>query len=72
MATRPIQTGFDRENEARLELASRAGRPLTDVEWARMRDGLLEFAAILREWDVKARRSRPRLGTVEAPCQPEP
>lgn len=72
MATRPIQSGFDRENEARLELVSRAGRPLTDVEWARMRSRLLELAAILREWDVKARRSRPRLGTVETPCQPEP
>lgn len=72
MASHPIQSGFDHENEARLELASLAGRPLTDAEWARMRTRLLEFAVILREWDVKAIRSRPRLGTVETPCQPEP
>lgn len=72
MASRPIQSGFDRENEARLELASRAGRPLTDVEWAQMRSRLLEFAAILREWDENARKSTPRLGTVETPCQRKP
>jgi hypothetical protein len=72
MATRPIQSGFDRENEARLELASRTGRPLTDVEWAQKRSRLLEFVTILRKWDAKARNSWPRLGSVETLCQREP
>jgi hypothetical protein len=72
MATRPIQSGVDREHDARLELSSRTGRPLTDPEWAQMRSRLVEFLTILREWDAKTKNSRPRLGTVETLCRRNP
>ena len=43
---------------AAIEL--RAGRALTDAEWAAARARLLEFAGILRDWDRKTTASRTR------------
>lgn len=56
--------------DARAALELRAGRTLTDAEWALARARLLEFAGILRIWDRRTTAS-PR-GNVEELCQPEP
>jgi hypothetical protein len=58
------------EAAARVAIELRAGRTLTDVEWAAARTGLLEFAGILRGWDRKTTSAR--RGNVEMLCQPEP
>jgi len=42
------------ERAARSEVESRAGRTLTDAEWATMRARLIDFAAVLRTWQRKA------------------
>jgi len=39
-----------KESAARAALAARAGRTLTDLEWDRARERLLEFVSILRAW----------------------
>ena len=58
------------EEDARAALELRAGRTLTDAEWAAARARLLEFAGILRIWD-RTTTASPR-GNVELLCQPEP
>ena len=49
------------EDSARRALALQAGKGLTDEEWERARTRLLEFAAILRAWEgrAKAKQSEP-------------
>lgn len=58
------------ETAARAAIELRAGRALTDAEWAAARARLLEFAGILRGWEGKTKASR--RGNVEVLCQPEP
>jgi hypothetical protein len=58
------------EAAARAAIELRAGRALTDAEWAAARARLREFAVILRGWDGKT--TAPRRGNVEVLCQPEP
>ena len=57
------------EVAARAALDLRAGRPLTDAEWAAARARLLEFAGILRDWQ---RKGASRRGNLEELCQREP
>ena len=59
------------EGAARAALDSRAGRALTDADWAVAKDRLLEFFAILRDWDRRARRASRDLVMCEVPCLPE-
>jgi hypothetical protein len=58
------------QDAARAAIELRAGRTLTDAEWAATRSRLLKFAGILRDWDGKTTSSR--RGNVEVLCQPEP
>lgn len=39
------------EAAARAAIELRAGRILTDAEWAAMRARILEFASVVRAWD---------------------
>ena len=55
------------EDAARAALDSRAGRTLSDADWADAKDRLLEFFAILRGWD----RSTRTVVMCEVPCLPE-
>ena len=57
------------EAAARTAIELRAGRALTDAEWAAMCARLQEFAAILRLWDREIEALR--RGNVELPCQLE-
>jgi hypothetical protein len=59
------------EGAARAALDSRAGRTLTDADWAAAKDRLLEFFHILREWDRNARAMNRDLVMCEVPCLPE-
>ena len=59
------------EDGARAALDSRAGRTLTDADWAVAKDRLLEFFNILRGWDRKARAVSRDLVMCEVPCLPE-
>ena len=59
-----------KENTARAALELRAGRCLTDAEWAAARARLLEFGTILRSWERTT--TVPRRGNVEVLCQREP
>jgi hypothetical protein len=59
------------EVEAREALDLRAGRTLTDADWAAAKDRLLEFFTILREWDRKTRAVSRDLVMYEVPCLPE-
>ena len=59
------------EGEARAALDSRAGRTLTDADWAAGKDRLLEFFTMLREWDRKTRAVSRDLVMYEVPCLPE-
>jgi hypothetical protein len=59
------------EGGARAVLDSRAGRTLTDADWAVAKDRLLEFFDILRGWDRKARAVSRDLVMCEVPCLPE-
>jgi hypothetical protein len=59
------------EGGARAALDLRAGRTLTDADWAAAKDRLLEFFHILREWDRKARAVNRDLVMCEVPCLPE-
>ena len=60
------------EGAARAVFDSRAGRTLTDADWAVAKDRLLEFFNILRAWDGKATTVSRDLVTFEVPCLPEP
>jgi hypothetical protein len=60
-----------REGTARAALDSRAGRTLTEADWADAKDRLLEFFDILRGWDRKARAVSRDLVMCEVPCLPE-
>ena len=72
LASPPTCSGLERsetsprrlEDTARAALDLRAGRALTDVEWARVRVRLLEFATILRAWDEQAKTAESGLGNV--------
>ena len=57
-----------REGAARAAFDSRAGRTLTDTDWAVAKDRLLEFFTILRGWDRKARTVSRDLVMFEVPC----
>jgi hypothetical protein len=59
------------EDGARAALDSRAGRTLTDADWAVAKDRLLEFFHMLRGWDRKARAVSRDLVMCEVPCLPE-
>ena len=59
------------EGAARAAFDSRAGRTLTDADWAVAKDRLLEFFHILRGWDRKARTVSRDLVLFEVPCLPE-
>jgi hypothetical protein len=50
----PIRDTADLEHDARQALELRAGRTFGDREWAQMRGKLVEFYAILRDWDQEA------------------
>ena len=56
------------EGAARAALDSRAGRTLTEADWAVAKDRLLEFFTILRGWDRKARTVSRDLVMCEVPC----
>jgi hypothetical protein len=56
------------EGAARAALDSRAGRTLTDADWAMAKDRLLEFFHILLGWDRKARAVSRDLVMCEVPC----
>jgi hypothetical protein len=64
------RSGRQMEAAARSAIELRAGRALTDAEWAAARARLLEFAGILRTWDRMTTASG--RGKVEGPCQREP
>jgi hypothetical protein len=59
------------EGAARAALDWRAGRTLTDADWAVAKDRLLEFFNILRGWDRQARAAGRDLVMCEVPCLPE-
>lgn len=73
MVPQRLQTsgaGSDRlENIARAALDAKAGRPVTDAEWAATSSKLLEYAGILRIWDRKTIERR--RGKVKNLCQQE-
>jgi len=56
------------EGAARAAFDSRAGRTLTDADWAVAKDRLLDFLTILRGWDRKARTVSRDLVMFEVPC----
>lgn len=47
----------DLEREARKVMEQRASRAFDEAEWKRMRAKVMEFAAILREWEEQATAS---------------
>jgi hypothetical protein len=55
------------EGAARAALDSRAGRTLSDADWADAKDRLVAFFAILRGWDRRTRT----VVMCEVPCLPE-
>lgn len=59
------------EHAARAAVEQRAGRCLSDAEWAEARSRLLDFGAILRGWDRGSKNPEPELGNVDAICQQE-
>jgi hypothetical protein len=73
-----MQPGNDRDDRrrtqdevaARAALELRAGRSLTDAEWAAAGARLAEFVGILRLWDRKTTTFR--RGNVEVLCPREP
>ena len=54
----------DGERAARTLVESRLGRSLTDGEWERVHGRLVEFVAILRDWEQDAETSALDLGKV--------
>ena len=63
----PSATG-ELERKARVELAARLGRPLTDQEWTAVRTKLLAFVEILRGWDQRRSTER-KNGKPPAPVE---
>ncbi len=63
-------SGVVSDAAARAAVELRAGRSLKDAEWSATRAKLLEFAGILRAWDLKTAGSR--RGNVEVLCRQEP
>ena len=59
------------EYAARAALDTLRGQGQDEPEWVRARTKLMEFAAILRRWDRKAKNTEPELGNVDAICQRE-
>jgi hypothetical protein len=59
------------EGAARAALDLRAGRTLSDADWADAKDRLREFLNILRGWDRKARAVSRDLVMCEVQCLPE-
>ena len=60
--------------KARAELQQRAARAFTEAEWAAVRDRLLKFISLLREWDRKPEllaKTASRRGNVSLLCQQE-
>ena len=49
-ATRPLDIDNATERDARAQIEACVCRPLSDEDWKRKRDKLLEFARILRAW----------------------
>jgi hypothetical protein len=72
VATRSDQGPGPLENAARAELQLRAGRAFGDEEWQRVRANLLEFVAILRDWDCQSKTKELRAGKVVRIEQPAP
>ena len=76
MAKPTFQPGVERfdprpasgECAARAALDSRAGRTLSDADWAVAKDRLLEFFNILCGWNRKARTVSRDLVICEVPC----
>jgi hypothetical protein len=66
-ATRP-ESG---EGAARAAFDVRAGRTLSDADWAAAKDRLREFFTILRGWDRQARTMSRDLVTCEVTCLQE-
>jgi hypothetical protein len=66
-----VRSGLHESGAARAALDSRAGRTLTDADWAIAKDRLLEFFNILRGWGRKARAVSRNLVMCEVPCLPE-
>jgi hypothetical protein len=56
------------EGAARAALDLRAGRALTDAQWAVAKDRLLDFLTILRGWDRRPRTVSRDLVMFEVPC----
>jgi hypothetical protein len=58
------------EGAARAALDSRAGRALTDADWAVAKDRLLDFFNILRAWGRKTKNETASRDLVmcEVPC----
>jgi hypothetical protein len=56
------------EGAARAALDLRAGRPLSDADWADAKGRLREFFDILRGWDRGTRTVSPDLVVCEVPC----
>jgi hypothetical protein len=54
----PRNCGGDLERNARKALELRAGRRFGDREWAHMQRKLVEFCAILSEWEKEATREQ--------------
>ena len=52
------------ESAARGALEAVASRAFTDIEWERARIRVLEFVAILLEWDRQTDTSAPRADNV--------
>jgi hypothetical protein len=52
----------EKEAAARAAIEARAGHPISDLEWGRVRARLLEFASVLRVWhqESQAGESEPR------------
>jgi hypothetical protein len=53
------QSSAARLESARAAIELRAGRNLTNVEWARASARLLEFVSILRAWKQQAKAPEP-------------
>jgi len=56
------------ENGARTTLDSCAGRTFSDEEWIQARAKLIQYTAVLRDWE----KASPGVGNLEVLCQREP
>jgi hypothetical protein len=57
---------------ARATLDLRFGHAISDEEWERARARLLEFATILRSWDLPVETDESEVGNVILLRQPRP